>query len=165
MNLLPTGYLISAGDRVIVRDDDTEYTALLVGIDTEGFDDTIQLDDGTVKEMDRSRIFPTNYENIKIYEKFKDELNLGICEITFTKKDGTERVMSGTLNFDHIPKDKYPTGSGKNGTQQESIAVFDVIKEDWRSFRISSVINFERLTGPGCGSDKKKEVKDESIQG
>jgi len=165
VNLIPTGYLINTGDRVIVRDDNTEYTALLIDIDMEGFDDTIQLDDGTVKEMDRSRIFPTNYENTKIYEEFKDELNLGICEITFTKKDGSERVMSGTLNFDHIPTDKHPKGTGKQETQQKSIAIFDVMKEDWRSFRISSVINFERLTGPGRGSDKKKEVKDEPIQG
>jgi hypothetical protein len=165
MNLLPTGYLINVGDRVIVREDDTEYTALLLDIDVDGYDDTIQLDDGTTKDIDRSRIFPTNYENKRMYEELKDELNLGICEVTFTKKDGTERVMSGTLNFDHIPNDKQPKGTGKQKTQQESIAVFDVMKEDWRSFRISSVINFERLTGPGCGSDKKKEVKDETIQG
>jgi len=162
---LPSGYLISAGDRVFIREGDNGYSALLVDIKMDGTEDTVQLDNGDIKIVDRSKIFPENYKEIMEYKEIKDELGIGICEITFTKKDGTERIMSGTLNFDYIPTEKQPKGnsSGEHQTQQNTISVFDVIKEDWRSFRIDSVTNFERLTGPGCGSDKTKkdEIKNE----
>ena len=29
----------------------------------------------------------------------------GICEVLFTKKDGTERLMKCTLNMDYIPEE------------------------------------------------------------
>ena len=80
--------------------------------------------------------------------------------VVFDKKNGEERVMSGTLNFEHIPTDKQPKGT-QHQTSKNTIAVFDVVKENWRSFRVDSVIDFERLTGPGRGSDKKKEVENE----
>jgi hypothetical protein len=145
---LPSGHLISVGDRVFIREGDDGYSALLVDVEMDGTKDTVQLDNGDIKIIDRSKIFPKNYKKIMEYKEIKDELNIGICEITFTKKDGTERIMSGTLNFDHIPQEKHPKQkSGEHQTQHTTVTVFDVIKEDWRSFRVDSIIDFTRLTG------------------
>jgi hypothetical protein len=40
-------------------------------------------------------------------DEYKSELRKGICEITFTKKDGTERVMRCTLAQAHMPVREY----------------------------------------------------------
>jgi len=62
--------------------------------------------------------------------------------ITFTKKDGTERKMRCTLNEDAIPSEKAPKKAGKSQSE-DAIAVFDVEKSDWRSFRFDSVKKIE----------------------
>ena len=72
--------------------------------------------------------------------------------VTFTKADGTDRDMQCTLNWDLIPTDKHPKGpdnSPVDGIVRESkqrkepdlhtLRVFDVEKQEWRSFR------FDRL--------------------
>ena len=66
--------------------------------------------------------------------------------ITFTKKDGTEREMYCTLKSDNIPSEKAPKNSGK-AQSDESIAVFDLDKEEWRSFRWDSVRKIEFTMG------------------
>jgi hypothetical protein len=87
---------------------------------------------------------------------YKDELRKGICEITFQKKNGDIREMVCTLSMNHIPEDKQPKGTGTEKPSKDAIAVWDVRKEDWRSFRIDSVITFERLTGHGVKGEKDK---------
>lgn len=62
--------------------------------------------------------------------------------ITFTKKDGTERVMKCTLLENLIPADKTPKGSTK-AQPTESLAVFDKEANDWRSFRFDSIKKVE----------------------
>jgi len=69
-------------------------------------------------------------------------LSSGLCRITFTKKDGTERTVTGTLNRDLIPADKLP----KNTDRVHSIdvqPVYEVDLVEWRSFRWDSVISYE----------------------
>jgi hypothetical protein len=39
---------------------------------------------------------------------------------------------------DKIPSEKLPKNSGK-AQSEESVAVFDLEKEDWRSFRFDSI--------------------------
>ena len=58
-----------------------------------------------------------------------------VVEVTFTKKDGTERVMNCTLIEDYLPE---TTGSGR-AANSDALAVFDTDVEDWRSFRWDSV--------------------------
>ena len=58
--------------------------------------------------------------------------------ILFTKKDGTEREMICTLSEDKIPSEKSPKNTGK-AQNSEILAVFDVEKQDWRSFRWDSI--------------------------
>jgi hypothetical protein len=58
--------------------------------------------------------------------------------VVFVKKDGTERKMICTLNEDSIPSEFAPKNTGK-AKSDDAIAVFDLEKEDWRSFRWDSV--------------------------
>ena len=65
-------------------------------------------------------------------------LETEIVEIEFTKKDGTERVMKCTLQEDYLPE--YDVIEiDKDRWKKDSLAVFDLEKEDWRSFRWDSV--------------------------
>jgi hypothetical protein len=66
--------------------------------------------------------------------------------ITFTKKDETERVMVCTLKEEKIPSEKSPKNTGKSESD-DAIAVFDLEKQDWRSFRFDSVKKIEFSLG------------------
>jgi len=78
---------------------------------------------GDTKEAKKSRKWLTNL------------LNEYVVEVTFTKKDGTERVMNCTLQEDYLPE---TTGAGRSGNS-DALAVFDTEVEDWRSFRWDSI--------------------------
>ena len=62
-------------------------------------------------------------------------LEQSVVEVTFTKKDGTERVMNCTLLEDYLPE---TTGAGRSAGS-DALAVFDVDAEGWRSFRWDSI--------------------------
>ena len=62
--------------------------------------------------------------------------------LTFTKKDGNERKMICTLAENKIPSEKMPKNSGKSKSD-DALAVFDIEKNDWRSFRWDSVTKIE----------------------
>jgi len=62
--------------------------------------------------------------------------------ISFTKKDGTERKMLCTLAENKIPSEKMPKNSGKSKSD-DALAVFDLEKNDWRSFRWDSVTKID----------------------
>ncbi len=66
--------------------------------------------------------------------------------VLFTKKDGTERKLICTLKEDKIPSEKVPKNTGK-AKSEDSIAVFDLEKSDWRSFRFDSVKKVEFSIG------------------
>jgi len=67
-----------------------------------------------------------------------NELNDGILEVTFTKRDGTKRVMNATLMEELITVQ--PNGNGTAYENDEVIRCFDTDIEQWRSFRVDSVI-------------------------
>ena len=66
--------------------------------------------------------------------------------VKFIKKDGSERKMLCTLAENKIPSEKLPKNSGKTKSD-EALAVFDLEKQSWRSFRFDSVkeINFNMM--------------------
>jgi hypothetical protein len=67
-----------------------------------------------------------------------DKLKLMDAKVTFTKKDGTERVMKCTLREDVIVP--YEKKTDKNKVQNEdTLAVWDLDKKEWRSFRYDSI--------------------------
>ena len=66
--------------------------------------------------------------------------------ITFTKKDGTVRVMKCTLKPDAIPVvETKPLAEGKTPRKESttSIRVYDIDLKDWRSFTTKSITKVE----------------------
>ena len=72
-------------------------------------------------------------------KEFRDrivrDLRLGNVEVLFTKKGGSERKMLCTLV--NIPAEHQP----KNEVEyaENTVRVFDIEKQGWRSFRLDSV--------------------------
>jgi len=65
-----------------------------------------------------------------------------IVQLTFTKKDGTERIMKCTLAEQKIPAENAPKGT-ERAKSDETVAVFDLENNGWRSFRWDSLTNIE----------------------
>jgi len=67
-------------------------------------------------------------------------LNTGICEVTFTKVNGEQRVMPCTLQGDLLPvvsveklkEDRRPSNP-------DNLSVWCTDKNEWRSFRVANV--------------------------
>lgn len=79
------------------------------------------------------------------YDDLKKKLRDGIVEVTFTKKDGTERIMKCTLKESLIPEKHKPKGDNprEGGNSINVIACYDVEKEGWRSFTVSDVTSVQ----------------------
>jgi hypothetical protein len=75
-------------------------------------------------------------------DEIKNYLRGGIMQVQFTKVDGTQRTMMCTLNEAYIPSDKKPTGAHVS-YDNETLRVYDLQAEGWRSFRVSSVYSVE----------------------
>lgn len=67
----------------------------------------------------------------------------GSATVTFTKVDGTERVMNCTTNNAKIPSDQRPSElDSTRKVSLETLRVFDTDIQSWRSFRVDSVKSF-----------------------
>jgi hypothetical protein len=62
-----------------------------------------------------------------------------VVTITFTKKDGTERILKGTRKL--IPDEHKPKSDQKESKSSSSFVVFDVDANGWRSLSPSSIIS------------------------
>lgn len=80
-------------------------------------------------------------------EEMLVQLRSGVCNVTFTKVNGESREMRCTLVRDMIPENKTPKspeeGEPEKKINEAVIRVFDLIKEDWRSFKVDSVTEFK----------------------
>lgn len=79
---------------------------------------------------------------VDMHSVFKQLLTAGTLQVTFTKKDGTERVMKCTTALDLIPEDKQPKGESDIKENTEVVRAFDIENNGWRAFRIDSIKNF-----------------------
>ena len=61
-----------------------------------------------------------------------------VC-VTFTKADGTDRVMHCTKWMELIPEENHPKTESAGGNTSDNITVFDLEKGGWRSFNITKV--------------------------
>lgn len=68
-------------------------------------------------------------------------LKTNIVDVTFIKKDGTERLMKCTLNPEILPKVEIKEDAKPRKESTTSMRVFDTEKNEWRSFTIKSVRN------------------------
>ena len=78
-------------------------------------------------------------------DEMKKHLRLGECIVTFTKVDGTERIMYCTLNEDFLPPFTEGASSSPVKENLEIIKVFDTEIEEWRSFKVKSVTQFRAV--------------------
>lgn len=62
--------------------------------------------------------------------------------IEFIKKDGSIRTMICTLDGFKIPDEQRPKNVGKE-ENNDVCAVFDIEKQEWRSFRYDSIQKIE----------------------
>lgn len=84
----------------------------------------------------------------KDWDKFTEWLKgmLAVSEgiVTFIKSDGTERVMKCTLVPEQLPKVEIKEDAKPRKESTTSMRVFDLEKNEWRSFTIKKVkqVNF-----------------------
>lgn len=72
-------------------------------------------------------------------ETLVKSLKENICSVEFTKVNGEKRTMRCTLLDDLLPENETKKERKSN---PEVLPVWDLDKEDWRSFRFDSVISF-----------------------
>jgi hypothetical protein len=88
-------------------------------------------------ENEMMNVFTGDTKDAKKGRKWlKNVLETDVVEVTFTKKDGSERIMKCTLKEDVLPEVQNKEAKEKS---QEAIAVWDVESEGWRSFRWDSI--------------------------
>ena len=88
----------------------------------------------------------TKSKTMKAKVNLRDTLKVltstGRAEITFVKKDGTDRTMICTTKTSSIPEEKQPVGESTLQENTDILRVYDIENEGWRSFRIDSVKSF-----------------------
>jgi len=93
-------------------------------------------------------------KNMNVYEPDQDTLDNDIevfrgwlkgvltvqpATITFTKKDGTERVMNCTLRSDMLPAVEIKEDATPRKQNDSVISAYDLDAKGWRSFTVSAV--------------------------
>lgn len=88
------------------------------------------------------------------YDQLHGALKASIVTVTFTKLNGQKRVMRCTLDPLQIPESEQPNHDpatpapssklDENGVPI-SLRVFEPAINEWRAFRLDSVLNFEYL--------------------
>ena len=79
----------------------------------------------------------------KVFRKWLiSHLKFGPVTIYFTKKDGTERKMACTLKEENIVQYEKKTERVKT-LNEETCPVFDLEKNEWRSFRYDAITKVE----------------------
>lgn len=78
---------------------------------------------------------------IKFKKWLKSHLRMGPVTVTFTKKDGTERVMECTTNPDLVPLVVVKESAEKKERKinEDIMPVYDLESSAWKSFRWDSI--------------------------
>lgn len=75
-------------------------------------------------------------------EELLEALRSNTVLVSFTKTDGTKRDMKCTLNSEYIPGEALPKSESNRKQSTTSVAVFDIEKQQWRSFKNESIISW-----------------------
>ena len=84
-------------------------------------------------------------------QEILDELEKGICELTYTDENSIEIAINCTICPVHLYDDEL-----KKSGHEGSIMVWDVVDELWVSILVNEVIEVERLTGEGAANNQRK---------
>lgn len=74
-----------------------------------------------------------------------ESLHHGICEVSFTKADGSERVMKCTLSKSYLPPDTRQVLTEEGTRNPNIVNVWDTEANGWRSFAIDRVKSFNKV--------------------
>lgn len=86
---------------------------------------------------------PENHYSQSRYKTLYMTLHEGDVKITFKKKDGTSRTMTCTLREDALPKQTdLEEQIQKKKKNTDVLAVWDLEKQGWRSFRYDSIVGW-----------------------
>ena len=88
----------------------------------------------------------TKFDKKVLRDWLTDLLYTNEVNLTFTKKDGSERRMLATLIESKVAKYEKKTDRTKE-VNEEVVAVFDLEKKEWRSFRLDSLKKIEFFLG------------------
>ena len=91
---------------------------------------------------DASWIVEQDISGPNLRQELREFLFDGEVEVKFKKLDDTERVMRCTLHPDLIPDAMMPKGDmdPKPETHLETMKVFDIEAQGWRSFRLENLM-------------------------
>jgi hypothetical protein len=78
------------------------------------------------------------------YQEIVDLLHNNNCEVTFTKIDGSVRVMPCTLRPEALPAQLTESKKTK-ATNDKVISAYCLDKQEWRSFKVANVIQVRVL--------------------
>lgn len=76
-------------------------------------------------------------------DEFKKLLKNTVVTVNFKKKDDTLRKMICTLNEEYLPETEERENKRTKSESSEAIAVWDIEKRAWRSFRLDSIVDYE----------------------
>lgn len=91
-----------------------------------------------------------NEKDLQLFKKWlKGCLAFGPVTVTFTKKDGTERIMECTTSTSLVPQEvhetntdnpiDFPTPKREKKANEDVCPVYDLESKAWRSFRWDSI--------------------------
>lgn len=77
-----------------------------------------------------------------------DLLRSQVVTVTFTKKNGDQRVMRCTLSPEYFAQDKYKTTLTEDSNSEKSnCTVWDVDAQAWRSFLWANLTHIDHISG------------------
>ncbi len=71
-------------------------------------------------------------------------LKKNLVKVVFTKVNGDERIMNCTLHDSVLPE---PITETKKKVNPDTISVWDIDNDGWRSFRVDSIKEFKIVSG------------------
>ena len=83
------------------------------------------------------------------FDRVKEIMRNQELTITFTKKDGTDRVMRCTLDPNKLPIKESAEITTQRKPNNDTMAVFDLDAQGWRSFTKKSVKTIDFTTHRG----------------
>lgn len=72
-------------------------------------------------------------------QEIVEQLKAKVLKVTFTKVDGTERIMNCTLREDILPQAESMQEYDSRNHGDHIVPVWDIDKEAWRSFRLENL--------------------------
>lgn len=83
--------------------------------------------------------------NMSTYTKshLQELLRSNQCQITFTKVDGTVRIMPCSLREQDLPVRVVAENRPSRPEKEDNLSVWCLDKKEWRSFRVSNVTDVE----------------------